>query len=339
MKNLSSLTETRALQDNHTTQVVSKEADFITRNVISFPEAEYLFANYRDRINPLLWAGTLCPHRTTEEARSSSTLLVAAVLTVSALHSFGRAESLHATYENFVSLVSSSCLSRAHSLDDIRGLLIGAFYITNLSWRLCGQAVRIATEMNLHQAFQHFVQDPANSHEQVRLWYVLYVNDHQFSIAYGRPPIMHYDMAVRSIERFLAAPQATDGDIRLAAQVTLFRTLAEAYFLYGSDPDQELREEDFEKLRSLSISVDQWRLTWQTRSVDMPIYGAYPSKGAVLYYHFAPLSTKFSFFERHGNAEICSRYHACGPQLGSQRGSEYCYLSSHKHFETNNRGR
>ena len=288
MSNLYSLTEFRNIQLNHAIETHEQHLDFISREVIPLAEAEYLFGHFRDKINPLLWAGVLCHHRSLHDARKSSALLVAAVLTVAALHTSGRKDSLQAAYDVFVSLVSSSCLSPGRSLDDIRGLCIGAFYLTNLSWRLCSQAVRIATEMNLHQSAFQLLRAPSSEiHERVRLWYVLYVCDHQFAIAYGRPPIMHDDTAIRNIETFLSSHWATNGDIRLAAQVSLFRILIDAYFLYGCDPGLELAGSDFERIRSFNVSIDQWRLAWQSKSADIPTYGTYPSKGTILYYHFS----------------------------------------------------
>ena len=36
-----------------------------------------------------------------------------------------------------------------------------------------------------------------------------------------------------------------------------------------------------------NFSIEQWRLAWQPRSADSVSIGSYPSKGVVLYYHFA----------------------------------------------------
>jgi hypothetical protein len=126
--------------------------DFISRGIIHLAEAEYLFDYFQCRINPFLWDGILCAHKTLGEARQSSSLLVATALTVAALHIPNREESLRATYDAFVSVMRASCLLRNQNLDDVRGLCIGAFYLTNLSWALCTRAVRVATEMNLHKS-------------------------------------------------------------------------------------------------------------------------------------------------------------------------------------------
>ncbi|KAL1953802.1 hypothetical protein VTO42DRAFT_2263 [Malbranchea cinnamomea] len=234
--------------------------DLISQGVISLSEAEFLFEHYRTHINPLLWDGMLCAHKTLQEVRQSSSMLVAVVLTVAALHIPNREQSLHATYGAFVSLMRGSCLLRCHNLDVIRALCIGAFYLTSLSWALCSRAVRVATEMNLHKSSLQFARGSLESYERVRLWYVLYVCDHQFALAYGRPPLMHEDAAIRNAEKLLISGLSSKGDRGLVAQVKLFRILASSYFMYGCDPDLELSGQDFERLQSFNISVDQWRL-------------------------------------------------------------------------------
>jgi hypothetical protein len=266
---------------------VNGQQDFISRGVVSLAEAELLFEHYRSRINPLLWDGILCSHKTLHEARESSSLLVATVLTVAALHLPDRETSLRATYDAFVSLMRASCLLRSQNLDDVRGLCIGAFYLTSLSWALCTRAVRVATEMNLHKSSLQFARGSLEAYERVQLWYVLYVCDHQFALAYGRPPMMHDDAAIRNVDKLLTSGLSCKGDRALVAQVKLFRILAGAYFMYGCDPDLELRGQDFEMLQSFNISLDQWRLEHQPKGGEIDRESLTPSKGTTLYYHLA----------------------------------------------------
>lgn len=265
--------------------------DLISQGVLPLTEAEFLFAHYRDHINPLLWDGMLCTHGTLDEVRQSSSLLVAVVLTVAALHIPNREQSLHATYSAFISLMRGSCLLRCQNLDIIRALCIGAFYLTSLSWALCSRAVRVATEMNLHKSSLEFARGSFKSYERVRLWYVLYVCDHQFALAYGRPPLMHEDAAIRNAEKLLTSGLSSKGDHSVVAQVKLFRILASAYFMYGCDADLELGRQDFEKLQEFNLSVDQWRLEYQSRdptsSSTSRDGSLLPPKSNVLYYHLA----------------------------------------------------
>ncbi|KAJ5434358.1 Transcription factor [Penicillium cf. griseofulvum] len=289
MRSLYEVTKLRNLRNNHVEapKQTLLEEDFISRRLISLHEAEELFAYFSRTMNQLLWGGIILVHRDLTSVRRASTLLSAAVLTVAALHIPNRTETLNRCYSEYVSLVSNMALTRAHTLDDIRGLCVGAFWLSELSWKLSGHAVRIATEMGLHQSYQRLTRGHTDQYERAQLWYLLYVCDHHFSIAYGRPPVIHEDVVIRNYETFLALPMIVPGDIRLLAQVALFMILTEAYRMFGSDTEQALTEEDFGQLRVYNVAVDQWRLLWQPRSADSAYVRTYPSKGVVLHYHFA----------------------------------------------------
>lgn len=268
MRSLYEVTKLRNLRNNHVEapKQTLLEEDFISRGLISLHEAEELFAYFSRTMNQLLWGGIILVHRDLTSVRRASTLLSVAVLTVAALHIPNRTETLNRCYNEYVLLVSNMALTRAHTLDDIRGLCVGAFWLSELSWKLSGHAVRIATEMGLHQSYQRLTRGHTDQYERAQLWYLLYVCDHHFSIAYGRPPVIHEDVAIRNYETFLALPMVVPGDIRLLAQVALFMILTEAYRMFGSDTENALTEEDFGQLRVYNVAVDQWRLLWQPRS-------------------------------------------------------------------------
>ncbi|OXV05393.1 hypothetical protein Egran_06838 [Elaphomyces granulatus] len=114
-------------------------------------------------------------------------------------------------YAEFAKLASGSMLSRHHTFEDLRALCIGAFWLSDVSWKLSGYAVRIATERNLHQFYRRVMQDSSEHREQARLWCLLYVLEHHFSIAYGgrqsfmkTQPSQSSDGDLVQIERFNA---------------------------------------------------------------------------------------------------------------------------------------
>ncbi|OAL05773.1 hypothetical protein IQ06DRAFT_71802 [Phaeosphaeriaceae sp. SRC1lsM3a] len=286
MKSLYDLTKIRTLSNANPPEV-SPEEDFIALGKISLAEAEELFRRFMQDIRLYLWAGILFPYKSLQEVRRSSSLLTAVMLTIAALHTPGRDEALSKCHDIFVSLTYNTCLSRPQNLDDIRAQALGAFYLSNLSWKLSGLAVRSAVELNLHQSFQKLRRGHEDQRDNVRLWYALYVCEHQCSIAYGRPATMHEDAAIRNIEQFLDSPNIKAEDIRLCAQVTLFKILTEAYNTFGSDPEQPLSESDLHQLHFFNVAIEQWRPAWEARSADSLGIGSYPSKGVVLYYHFA----------------------------------------------------
>ncbi|KAF7592917.1 hypothetical protein BBP40_012238 [Aspergillus hancockii] len=289
MRNLYELTKLKSLRVNAGWEPRSSlfQDDFISQGVIPLKEAEYLFDRFVTVNSKLLWDGILLFHRTLDSVRRASTLLAAVVLTIGALHTPGKTESFHQSYDIFVSLVCSTSLSRNHSLDDVRALCIGGFYLANLSWKLSGQATRIAAEIGLHLSYKKLIQGDNTQRDRVCLWYAIYVCDHQFSIGHGRPPAAVDDESIRNVERFMHIKEVNFGDARLAAQVALFSILTEAYIAFGNDPDRPLEGKDFDQLRVSNVAIDQWRLQWQPRSKDCTTLGTYPSKALVLYYHFA----------------------------------------------------
>lgn len=109
------------------------ESDFISRGKIAENEAKELFETFSQSLNHYLWGGVALVHSDLASVRHSSSLLLTAILAVTALHVPGRTAAFEICYSEFVSLVSSSMLDRYHTLDVVRGLCIGAFWLSDLS--------------------------------------------------------------------------------------------------------------------------------------------------------------------------------------------------------------
>lgn len=228
-------------------------------------------------------------HDNLSSVRSSSSLLLASILTVASLHrpasdrSCARNQpsnslttnSIFAVcYQHFLTLVSSSMFEPPggvgphalslngfspyqRALDNVRALSIAAFWLPDLSWKLSGHAVRIATELNVHQSFRKALmttqdgsklsesermkryQERKFHYERARLWYLLYVCDHHFSIAYGRPPVICYSQheAIRNegYERYLSSDLCNEGDFRVVSQMALFVVLERIYEYFAGE--------------------------------------------------------------------------------------------------------
>jgi hypothetical protein len=149
--------------------------DFISRGVVSIQEAEELFLQFDQVLNRYLWDGALLAHKDLTSVRRSSSMLSAAILAVTALHMPTKERTFDTCYTEFAKLASESMLGHHHTMDDIRALCIGAFWLADVSWKLSGYAVRIATERNLHQFYRKAIQGSPEHVEQARLWYLLYV--------------------------------------------------------------------------------------------------------------------------------------------------------------------
>ncbi|EED14042.1 fungal specific transcription factor, putative [Talaromyces stipitatus ATCC 10500] len=265
-------------------------ADLISRGVVDLAEAEELFAYFDSRLNHYLWDSMVMNHANLMSVRQSSTLLTAAVLAVTALHIPKKERVFDTCYAEFARLASDSMLNRHHSLDDLRALCIGAFWLSDVSWKLSGYAVRIATERNLHQCYRKAIQGSPEHREQTQLWYILYILEHHFSIAYGRPPIIHEDTCITNHEIFLNHPSSGQRDIRVHSQVALFIVLTRIYHAFGPDVDVEVLEHELPRIEEFDKDLENWRRVWRPRITGNPYLGDYPFKAVNLNYNFSRLT-------------------------------------------------
>ena len=230
--------------------------------------------------------------------RTSSTVLFTAIITVTALHIPGK-EFLHEMcHSRLLGLVSAAIFDRFHTLDDVRGLCIAAFWQPDLSWKLSGICIRMATELNLHHAFYEAFCTSETSDEErkeclekVRLWYLLYVLDHQSSITYGRPPVMAELRPIKDHEMLLKSSFCTSADRALIAQVTEFVILSRAFDLFGLEPKRTMAGDDASVLNHMRFTEDAqaWRDRWmKLRELDSSA-ADYLSKDVELHHHFSSL--------------------------------------------------
>ncbi|PYH44987.1 Zn(II)2Cys6 transcription factor [Aspergillus saccharolyticus JOP 1030-1] len=293
---MGSLYEVTQLSDIQTTSPGRHHAsdralvtDFISRGVVDKQEAEELFAHFDQLLSRYLWDGILLNHKDLTSVRNSSSMLSAVILAVTALHMPSKERVYEICYTEFAKLASESMLDRHHTLDDLRALCIGAFWLADVSWKLSGYAVRIATEHNLHQSYRKATQGSPEHIEQARLWYLLYTLEHHFSIAYGRPPIIHEDLSIKNHSTFIQAPNVQQGDLRLHSQVDLFIILTRIYHAFGPDVDLEVPDSDFSLMDKFDAALADWQSSWIPRLVGSRYVGKYPYKAVYLHYHFSRL--------------------------------------------------
>ncbi|KEF58831.1 uncharacterized protein A1O9_03674 [Exophiala aquamarina CBS 119918] len=274
------------------------EADLIALGILTVDEAEEMLALFKTSLSRYLFDATIQDSRTLLSVRESSTLFFTAMVTVTSLHIPGKERIHEQSAKHLRELIATSFFDRFHTLEDIRALTIAAFWLPDLSWKLSGHCVRMATELNLHQAFYKALyslrQSPSereHAFERARLWYLLYVLDHHFSIAYGRPPVTAELQAIKEYEVFLNAPECTTSDRRVLSQVTLFIILSKAYNHFGLEAERLMEGDDATLLTHQRFieDLDQWRYQFRHALQRDPHVGDYPAVGVELHYHFASM--------------------------------------------------
>ncbi|KAJ5834778.1 transcriptional regulator family: Fungal Specific TF [Penicillium robsamsonii] len=271
--------------------------DLISTGLISLRQAVVLFETYHLRLDHFLYR-ILGDHISLDSVRIASPLLTAAVCTVAALHSQSLSHLFEACYGEYKNLVTAQTFSRHVNEDDIRGLCVGAFWLHEISWVLIGNgiclqsselAVRIASDINLHSGIYKALKGERDGYLQARLYYLVYVCDHHFSIAYGRPPMSREGFIIDSASRILETAHATEDDARLISQVKEWSILARVFDTFGVDVDTPIAPQTLPQLRRCSISLDTWFADWNESFKANQNVGNYPQKGVGFHFHFAKL--------------------------------------------------
>ncbi|EXJ77963.1 hypothetical protein A1O3_09122 [Capronia epimyces CBS 606.96] len=272
--------------------------DLIDRGIITLKEAESFFGIYYRRLDHFIYR-MLSEHDSLASVRTSSPLLTAAICTVGALHT-PSTQHFQACYQHFVDLASARMFARGHTQDDVRALCIGAFWLHDISWTLvgAGTSARLAGELNLHRCIPKVPHTKKACHLRTRLYYHVYVCDHHFSVAYGRPPLTRDFGFVTAPSDFLKSDFATKDDERLVSQVELWSINTRVFDHFSLDPDCHLSVQSVPQLRRLSIALDTWRADWNERLPTNEYVSNYPRKGVGLHYHFSKLFLCSHVFRR-----------------------------------------
>jgi hypothetical protein len=104
-------------------------------------------------------------------------------------------------------------------------------------------AVRISTQAQLHRSIHKALKGDRPSYMQTRLYYLVYVCDHHFSVAYSRPPMTRECESINAAARLLRTENATEDDSRLVSQVEIWWTASRIFETFGVHVDTPVSPE------------------------------------------------------------------------------------------------
>jgi hypothetical protein len=134
---------------NNTTKRNELPEDFISRGKLGQRGAEDLFGQFELSLNQYLWGGIALVHDSLQAVRESSSILLTAIIAVTSLHISGGEDIFDIAYSEFLALVSTSMFDREHNLDDVRGLCIGAFWLSSVSCKFLAADSKIVHNKSL----------------------------------------------------------------------------------------------------------------------------------------------------------------------------------------------
>ncbi|RMZ84342.1 hypothetical protein DV738_g545, partial [Chaetothyriales sp. CBS 135597] len=277
-----------------------RDTDFISRGVVKIEDAEPLARYFLEKLDPYIWH--VCRQYTDLESfRSRSPTLTAAVLAVAALHDTARCHLYATCVKEYKRLVANAMFERNIDMEYLRALVIGAYWLSDISWTLSGYAIRRASEFHLKQCYLHIaesVRSPGKTGaakleeamDGIRVLYLLYVCDHQLSILYGRSSIMRdNETYITGWESYVACSLATDADRRIAGQICLMYLMNQMRETLGpEDVSTVLPMSALGQIASFERDLDDWIARFSRHNPSQFI-GNWPNKGAIMHYHWAKL--------------------------------------------------
>ncbi|KAL2800884.1 hypothetical protein BJX66DRAFT_290348 [Aspergillus keveii] len=312
---LRSLRSQQLVSADGATAPTSEPDDLISRKAITMTDAKMLVNRYLRKTDHYLY-GIASDYKSLQEIRQASPLLLTAILTVEALQRSESEQLYRVCYAEFRSLMADFLFSHSVSLEDLRGLCIACFWLSDISWSISGVAIRRAIELALHKSFPITI-DALKSQQSpdaldnrtkkivdsVRIWYLLYICDQHLAILYGRPHIMREDEGIQNWTLYLAIHRSPT-DIRIISQVALLQILRSVSETFGQDSKRRVPALLKPQLDAFLQQIDQWVNHWLGISQNHPIIGAYPSKAIMLHRHFSKLLVSSHVFRGIGRDPI-----------------------------------
>ncbi|KAL1990547.1 hypothetical protein VTN49DRAFT_6386 [Thermomyces lanuginosus] len=303
IESLYEITRLRSLRGETVEEDHSRPDDFISRGAIRIEDAQRLFEFYQTHLDPYIYC-LAAKYKTLDSLRRSSSILTACICAVAACHSEPDTALYDVCNQEFRRLVSTTIFDRRMSLDYLRALVIGTYWLSDVSWTLAGFAIRRASDIDLHKFYFRILDssngpvstpnswdpsDPEASIDPVRLWYLLYICDQHLSILYTRPPMIREDETIRGWRGYLESPHATPADVRISSQVALMILLSQVRELFGVDATRRVPREYVTHIEMFSRQLDQWQAHWAQKLQPNEHIGNFPSKGVQVHYHFGKL--------------------------------------------------
>ena len=124
---------------------------------------------------------------------------------------------------------------------------------------------------------------------RTRLYFIVYVVDHFFSVAYGRPPMTRDFELLSSPMAFLDCEFAVEDDARLVSQLELWSINSCIFDTFGVDRGMAVPQRLLPQLRRLSIALDTWWADWDDRFGRIKQVNHHHKKDVALHFHFAKL--------------------------------------------------
>ncbi|KAJ7071192.1 hypothetical protein C8F01DRAFT_1109497 [Mycena amicta] len=173
------------------------------------------------------------------------------------------------TLEEVQTISRATLFSPVFRHEAVQAMILVAGWSDN-GWLSGGHAVRMES-IAMHKAWPVLLKrmnsnqvDLVADRELVvasRIWFCLYLFEHQLSYGTGRPAVLKDDESIKHCRLLLQHPLAIEDDMRLVSTVELM-ALRERVHNALSPFDGPVKDEHFEELRRADVNFRSWYATW-----------------------------------------------------------------------------
>ncbi len=159
-------------------------------------------------------------------------------------------------------------------VEAVQAMSILAAFSDN-GWLPGGHAVRMALDMGINKSFIKLLRSgmgKGKTPEQLeeerplvvhsRVWFCLYLMEHQMAYGMGRPAILREDETIHHCRRLLEHPLAITSDARLISTVELTALRAPLHIELTASPDLPIDHSALKRLKQANHEFDSWERYW-----------------------------------------------------------------------------
>ncbi|KAF5323314.1 hypothetical protein D9611_005748 [Ephemerocybe angulata] len=246
--------------------------DVVTKGIINESEARELFKLFYDGCSTFLpvFDSTI---DTYESLHERSPFAVDAICMVGARvrDGGGKPSEVHLKLlEEVQNIARASLFAPVVRAEAVQAMILVSGWSDN-GWLSGGHAVRMAMELSMHQAWPRLLERmmgggsaPDQDRELViasRIWFCLYLFEHQLSYGTGRPAVMKDDESIQDCRQLLRHPLAIDDDMRLVSTVELIK-IRERVHNALCPLEGPVRPDHFDQIQRAESDFELWYKTW-----------------------------------------------------------------------------
>ncbi|BEJ14452.1 hypothetical protein CspHIS471_0402190 [Cutaneotrichosporon sp. HIS471] len=159
-------------------------------------------------------------------------------------------------------------------VEAVQAMSILAAFSDN-GWLAGGHAVRMALDIGINKSFIKLLRSgmgngktPEELEEErplvvhSRVWFCLYLMEHQMAYGTGRPAILREDESIHQCRRLLEHPLSITSDARLVSTVELTALRAPLHIELTASPDLPIEPSTLTRLKQANHEFDSWERYW-----------------------------------------------------------------------------